>query len=72
VGGTQEGKVIVWKNKNNQFDDKDQWKILNSPMSESGEVANIAVGKGVIGVQYNKRVFIVLETDIKALSSQHI
>jgi intraflagellar transport protein 140 len=72
VGGTQEGKIIVWKNKNNQFDDKDHWKIITSPMSEPGEVTNIAVGKGVIGVQYEKRVFIVVETDIKALNNQHV
>jgi len=66
IGGTQEGKVVIWKNKANQFDDKDHWKTVSNGISSNESVSSIAVGHNLVAVSYQKSLQIMQETSVSA------
>lgn len=64
VGGTSEGKLVIWKNVNEQYDEAEHWKIVQSGVNHGSKVLGMSVGHGLIAVKYDDQVLLVQETPI--------
>lgn len=66
IGGTQEGKLVFWKNRSELFVDSEYWKVTKSEIQHQGPVKDLCVGNGLIVAKYDQEILFVQENSISA------
>ena len=62
VAGTNEGRVVFWKNTCEMFAEGENWQPIKSEISGSGPVRQLCIGNGLVAARFDNQVVLVQET----------